>query len=682
MNRFLIILVLALALLPLATSQTPVPATFFGTHVHSQSNINNVNWPTTSFGTLRLWDTKTTWADINTAQGVYNWTLLDGYINWASSHGIPVLYEVGHTPTWASHSPTDSICSGNLGSCDRPNQWAYLDTFIAALVSRYRGRIQAYEVWNEPHNNFYWNPANNSAADFVTLTQHIYNGIRTADPAALILSPSGNFDWMDSTYYSTSGAIKTWDIISQHGYPSSSQQPESMIAHTQSMQTVMRKYGLTKPIWTSESSWGLNNSIDPLFASGYVARWALLQWSIGIQRAYWYAWDNQAWGTLFNTTTKTVLPAGVAYGQVYNWMVGATMSTPCSNQGTIWTCGFTRTSPVGYQAKAIWDTSQTCSVGSCTTLPQRVPSIYTQYRDLTGNVVQIQNNIVPVGTRPVLLENSGRTYFNIDDTLSGWAVCVKPLCDPGGPDAPLSYIFSINNVVPSTDGHSMKLSETTKPGSSQTNILTTFKTGSSTLTASSILTLSFDAKFYLSANSASASSFEYDQFIFIAPCSGKCVNPPYNVEFMFGTQCHQGGTAKWQIFNQQTNSWVDTSLHCSLSPSTWHHIQQTVHRVAGDSNNCNGQPCMYYDSLTIDGIVQPGFAAVLPAGTLPSTWGSDTGFQFQIDVTPANTTVSENMDEASFTQYGGSNTEIHCSSCDLSLLRNLTGDLTNDFTTK
>jgi hypothetical protein len=82
-------------------------------------------------------------------------------------------------------------------------------------------------------------------------------------------------------------------------------------------------------------------------------------------------------------------------------VVGAAQ-TGCSKQGTQWTCPMTRS---GYQAEAIWDSSQSCSYGNCSTLTTTVSAVYTQYRDLAGNVTVISNNKVPVGLKPILLES-------------------------------------------------------------------------------------------------------------------------------------------------------------------------------------------------------------------------------------------------------------------------------------
>jgi hypothetical protein len=58
---------------------------------------------------------------------------------------------------------------------------------------------------------------------------------------------------------------------------------------------------------------------------------------------------------------------------------------------------------------------------------------------------------------------------------------------------------------------------------------------------------------------------------------------------------------------------------------------------------------MYYDTLTLDGVVHP-VNAVYPAGPLPNGWSSAVGFQVQIDIgtTGSPVTVDEYLDLADF----------------------------------
>jgi hypothetical protein len=84
---------------------------------------------------------------------------------------------------------------------------------------------------------------------------------------------------------------------------------------------------------------------------------------------------------------------------VYDWLVGSTLGA-CSVTGTTWTCSLTQSN--GSLAEIIWDTSQKCSNGTCTSTQQSVPSIYLRYNDLTGANYSI-NGTVPVGIKPILL---------------------------------------------------------------------------------------------------------------------------------------------------------------------------------------------------------------------------------------------------------------------------------------
>lgn len=258
------------------------------------------------------------------------------------------------------------------------------------------------------------------------------------DPSALFLSPSTGIGgarllsaW--DSYMATPGAADAADGYAPHLYKvdPSLMPPETMILQDlqafESDPTVAAGVQNGKPVWATEGSWLKNSDLpDPDDQAAYLAREFLFLFSTAnIPRYYWYSLDQacntpgcdnvsdpQGGGTLMippgvsacTSSNGCVQEPGIAYGQVFKWMVGATQTTPCNGQGTIWTCFFTRPSPAGYQAEAIWDISQTCSP-TCTTTPVVVSSTYVQYRDLSGNVTQIVNNTVPVGEKPILLEN-------------------------------------------------------------------------------------------------------------------------------------------------------------------------------------------------------------------------------------------------------------------------------------
>jgi hypothetical protein len=78
---------------------------------------------------------------------------------------------------------------------------------------------------------------------------------------------------------------------------------------------------------------------------------------------------------------------------------------------------------------------------------------------------------------------------------------------------------------------------------------------------------------------------------------------------------------------------------------------ETFHRVPGDTSCAGGLPCEHFDTITVDGNVNV-INAIYPATVLTTGWSSTSGLQFQIDIgaTSSATTVSENLDEVTFTE--------------------------------
>ena len=181
--------------------------------------------------------------------------------------------------------------------------------------------------------------------------------------------------------------------------------PEEIIGIVGNLKAAMNAYGQgSKPIFCTEGDWGTEggNSNNPTTDDcvAFLARHYLLQWSLGVSMYAWYSWDNNngswQWGQLW-TLSGGLNAAGIAYGELYNWMVGATMSQPYTAKGSVYTCGFTRPSGGAYrQALAVWDTNGTSTFA--------VPNGYVRYRDLAGNSSSASGTVT-IGIKPILLES-------------------------------------------------------------------------------------------------------------------------------------------------------------------------------------------------------------------------------------------------------------------------------------
>ncbi len=421
---------------------------FFGMH------INNPNSPFPSTANVpiagvRLWDTQTSWATTNTSSGVYDWTSLDFRVNQALTNKVDVLYDFARTPAWAQCANNNPQCGsadttitcayamipppeGGPGECFPPNDLNkdgsgpnqhWID-WVTAVVTRYKGKISYYEIWNEPNNTAMWQGTN---AQLVRLAgdarciivgdkgcnpQSTYSQTKI-DPSAKVLTPGwGNPIDSIGPYLimplngvvGVTGASLA-DIAAFHGYPGQNP-PEQVLKIYGTLSGLLQGSGL--PVFDTEGSWGASGGIssisDPDQQAAFTARYLLVQQSAGIQRLYWYGWDLASGnGTLWTSSSGLTL-AGVAYQQTELWVSGATLTAPgCAANGSVWTCAYTRSG--GYQALVVWDASQTCSNGSCTTSTFTLPSSpqFTQYQDLAGNTHAVSGTVA-IGAKPILLE--------------------------------------------------------------------------------------------------------------------------------------------------------------------------------------------------------------------------------------------------------------------------------------
>ncbi|ORB47255.1 hypothetical protein BST42_28155 [Mycolicibacterium rhodesiae] len=103
----------------------------------------------------------------------YDWSKLDMVVNAVAERDMGVLGVISATPAWAGFP---------LNGHPNPDTYA---AFAAAVATRYRGKISAYEVWNEPNGVTFWSPV--SAKAYTDLLKAAYPAIKAADPSATVI---------------------------------------------------------------------------------------------------------------------------------------------------------------------------------------------------------------------------------------------------------------------------------------------------------------------------------------------------------------------------------------------------------------------------------------------------------------------------------------------------------------
>ena len=223
------------------------------------------------------------WSQIEKQPGVYDqqeMSYLDGSVNEAAAAGLKVLLSIVKSPDFyavpGGHSPQDPTKLGD---------------FFRFLASRYQGKVQAFETWNEQNLAHEWGQGRlcgNFPAEFLAMQKAAYQGVKAGNPQAIVvfpaLTPTGHGDcnaalddvvYLDRLYRDTGGQIKQYfDVMGAHpsGYNSP---PGDVVGRTTApgsgfrnhdsffflrftqLRDVMLKHGDDKPMWFTEFGWSV-----------------------------------------------------------------------------------------------------------------------------------------------------------------------------------------------------------------------------------------------------------------------------------------------------------------------------------------------------------------------------------------------------------------------------------------
>ncbi len=192
-------------------------------------------------------------------RGKRNWeswylNQVDYCVNAARARGINVLGMLWGTPGWANGDQAREVPPTNVNDYADAARWA---------AERYRGKVAAWEVWNEPDPaQTFWR---GTTERYVDLLKVAYPAFKAGDPNAQVLlgGPSSNDDgWLSSVY--ALGAKPYFDVVATHPYQGiADEAPEAAgdgkrwwFSHTPAVRNVMVANGdAAKPIWFTEFGW-------------------------------------------------------------------------------------------------------------------------------------------------------------------------------------------------------------------------------------------------------------------------------------------------------------------------------------------------------------------------------------------------------------------------------------------
>jgi hypothetical protein len=114
------------------------------------------------------------WNDIEGAgRGQYDWSIPDRIVQQAEDHGLNLLVRVDREPAWAGPPPQNN---------------AAFQEFLAGIATRYRGRIDAIQIWNEPNLAREWGNKAPNAAEYAQMLRDSYRTIKAIDPNMVVVT--------------------------------------------------------------------------------------------------------------------------------------------------------------------------------------------------------------------------------------------------------------------------------------------------------------------------------------------------------------------------------------------------------------------------------------------------------------------------------------------------------------
>ena len=261
------------------------------------------------------------WAQAQPEAGVEpNFSAIDAKVEVAARHGIDLLPVVLYTPDWAATYPA------RHGS--PPKFASDYAAFVVRLVRRYgpdgtfwderpdlpKRPLRDWQIWNEPHFDFYWyTPQGSWAPEYVELLRAAKNAIRSADPGArVVLAGFADASWKVLSEAYRAGARGAFDVATINLFTG---KPGFVMTAARLTRHVMdRARDRRKPVWVTETTFPAAKGLVPVPERDWQRRWYTTKsgmarrltelYRLGrvnarrlkLRRIYWYTWASSYQG--------------------------------------------------------------------------------------------------------------------------------------------------------------------------------------------------------------------------------------------------------------------------------------------------------------------------------------------------------------------------------------------------
>lgn len=273
---------------------TPVPGgeQLYGLHMDLTWN-DGASWRAAAVGRAQAVGSRVSrnsflWHRIEPVRGQKNWSTPDAVVREVRAAGMEPVFAIYGSPLWANgqaSSVSDAYLYVPQDGAAFSRWVAEYAAFVREAVTRYRGQVTKWELWNEQNEHYFWKPAPNLDR-YAEWYRAVYAAAKAADPSAQIamggmagVAYSGAQDIAGRTFLAGLYQRGIYpDIVNIHPYPIQNQAPdvtiqfENNFTDIATIKAVMDQHGQgNKPMWVTEWGWNLG-AVSEAQQATYVQR--------------------------------------------------------------------------------------------------------------------------------------------------------------------------------------------------------------------------------------------------------------------------------------------------------------------------------------------------------------------------------------------------------------------------
>jgi hypothetical protein len=178
--------------------------------------------------------------------------------------------------------------------------------WVDKIAERYKGRISAYEIWNEPtmgsspHGVL-------TPKQYAGLLEHSTPVIRRQDPQAKVVGFAGvPLPFMKNTL--ALGTVSMMDVVSEHSYSQIERPEANLPKQTAAVRAILAANGGEKPIWHTEQGVGgdgdgyMAPSLSEADVAALYTRNLVTLRALGIGKYFWFSAQTSptyGWGVFY-----------------------------------------------------------------------------------------------------------------------------------------------------------------------------------------------------------------------------------------------------------------------------------------------------------------------------------------------------------------------------------------------